>query len=129
MSFLETAEVPSLDNAGCSLTFGNACYVNLLANLENVGLDDIAYIESIDILESELLEKLSGSYICLGIMTLDGLINSLNLYFAEAQLYGVVAVGLNCLLLYDRAGTKLDNSYGDNVSFSSKSCVIPIFCL
>ena len=88
----------------------------MIANSENVGLEDIAHVEARLIVKSELSEGLLGGCARLVEVTLHGLVDSLNFDVAEAELNSFVAVVFNSLLHNDRAGACLDDCYGNNVS-------------
>ena len=47
---------PSFDCTGKTVTFADACYINLFAFCENVNFDFVTYIVSGIIFESEFLE-------------------------------------------------------------------------
>ena len=75
MRFLKAAEVPSLDGAGSSFTFACSDNVYFVAGSKCVCLDDVAYVESADISESELSENLLGSDIVLCEVAFHGLVD------------------------------------------------------
>ena len=62
MGFLKTVEVPSLNNARCTLTFALAGNVNLVSGGEYVCLYEIAYVVSVWVGKAELFESFLGSY-------------------------------------------------------------------
>ena len=116
VSHLESGEVPSLDGACGALTFACTYNVNVIADSENVSLEDIAHVEARLVVKSELSEGLLGGDARLVEVTLLGLVDSLYLDVAEAELNSLVAVVLNSLLHNDRAGACLDDCYGNNLS-------------
>ena len=90
--FLESAEVPSLDYACCSLTLACADYVNLFACCKDVCLDDVANVEVAVIFKSEFLKNLLGSNVCLVEVTLLRLVCSCYFLVLEAKLNSCIAV-------------------------------------
>ena len=65
-----------------ALTFACTDNVNVIANSENVGFEDITHVEARLIVKSELSEGLLGGCARLVEVTLHGLVDSLNFVFA-----------------------------------------------
>ena len=98
------------------MTLACADNVNLVACCEHIGLEDIAYVNVCNALETELLEYLLGSNIVLCEVTLHSLVDSLCLYVTEADLNSLIAVIFDRLLLCDYTRTCFNDCYGDYVT-------------
>lgn len=99
----------------------------LVAVCEHVSLDEVAYVVSAAIAESEFLQGLLRGNVALLEVAGERLAHALRLLIAEANLNCIVAVVFNSLLLCDNTRTGFNNCYGTTLPFSSKICVMPIF--
>ena len=86
MGFLQAVQTPALDCAGIALTFAGAGHIDLIAHCKDVGLDQVAYVVSVGILQAEFAESSLGSHIALCEMTLHGLVHAVGLQVAEARI-------------------------------------------
>ncbi len=60
VGFLQSVEIPALDDAGVALTLAGAGDVYLVAGGEHVRLYQVAYVVSVDVVEPELSESSLG---------------------------------------------------------------------
>ena len=89
---LEPVEVPALDGAGVALTLAGADYVHV-AGGEGVCLDDIADVERVAVVETELTQGLLGRHVplCRNAPS-GGLVTRLAETSPKPELHGGVAV-------------------------------------
>ena len=127
VGLFKSLEVPALDDAGVTLTFAGARYVNLVAVCEHVSLDEVAYVVSAAIAESEFLQGLLRGNVALLEVAGERLAHALRLLIAEANLNCIVAVVFNSLLLCDNTRTGFNNCYGHDSALFVEICVMPIF--
>ena len=86
VGLFKSLEVPALDDAGVTLTFAGARYVDLVAVCEHVSLDEVAYVVSAAIAESEFLQGLLRGNVALLEVAGERLAHALRLLIAEANL-------------------------------------------
>ena len=111
-----TACVPTLHDALIAVTLGGAGHVNEVALFESVRLDDVADVQLGGVVQVELAEILLGSHARLVQVTHLGLGQLALGDVLKAQLHSGVAFLLGSLLLDNGAGTRLNNSNGDDLA-------------
>ena len=116
VSLLESCVVVALDSAGKTFTLAGAADINDVALSECIGLYDVADVETRDIVKSEFLQSSLECYVSLLEVACEGLVYPLGSDVAEAELYCLVTVVLDCLLLNDYAGACLTNGNGNDLS-------------
>ena len=112
----ELVEIPSLDSAGVSVTLGNTCDIDLLALGEGIDGYYRANFKCGAIVKAEFLEMTLRCNACLLKVTKLCLVRIL-LYILVCELYSVVAVVLDGLLLCYHARTCFNQGYGYYVAF------------
>src|SRR5690606_16998197 len=112
------AEVPALDRALEALALGHALDVDLLAHLEDVGLDLAAHLEATDLVvgDAELPQATARLHLGLGQVAGLGLVHQHGALAADGDLHGAVAVGLAGLHLGDAVRGGLDQGHRDGLA-------------
>ena len=110
----------TLDNAGVALALADAGAVNVLALSEDVGLDDVAHIDSGAVVQAELLQDLHGLHASLGEVAQLGLVELALGDGLIAHLHGLITVVLDSLLLHHGAGAGFDDGHGDDLAVGVK---------
>ena len=118
----------SLDVALCSLTFGNACNIQLFAGLEDFYCKFLVELIFRSVFNSDFLEILLRSCLSLFEVTLERLGNSVSFLISIADLNRFVTVCLSSLNLSYDDRTRFDYCYRNcNARFGKKSASFRLF--
>ena len=110
---LDVAAV-TLDSALVAVTLADTGDVDVVAFLEGSGGDNVANVQFVAVLQTELFQVSHGSNACLAGVAQLGLAQLALGNFFVTELYGCIAFLLNGLLLHDHAGACFDDSYGND---------------
>ena len=104
-------------------------HVDLVAVCEDVSLDEVAYIVSVAIVSSlnSFRVLLRGNIALCEVARDAACLRVVAFMIAKANLNCFVAVVFNSLLLSDNTRAGFNDGYGNDLPFSSKICVMPIF--
>ena len=120
MSHRTTSEVVTFDTAGKTLTFGSTRNINQFSSTKYVNADGITDFIFRSICKTHLANELYRAYASLLEMAFQGFVYFIFFNFTEAELYCVVAVRLNRLVLDHDVVARLYDRNRDNFAFFVK---------
>src|SRR5262249_48016480 len=109
---LRTTEIPALHRAREPATDRDAGYVDLLSGDKVIGLDEVANVEKVLLVDAELGKFALGLDLSFRKLTAFGLGETLGLREAGAELHGRVAVLVGRAPANDLAAVELEHGYG-----------------
>ena len=116
VGLFQTMAVETLDRSGEAVTLADSAYVDHVAVLECVSLDQVADIEGVHVVEFELAEDFLVADISLVEVPLHGFVCFLYACIAKSKLQCAIAVCFDSLLLNDRARACLDDCHGNDLT-------------
>ena len=120
VSHFKTVLIPSLDNAREAVSFGKSHYVYLVALGASFDGKHLSHRIFGEIVHSELFQYFLRFYARFFELSVVGLVEVFLLRFAETDFDRLVTVFFLSLDLDYRAGTCLDDRYGDYFSVGGK---------
>ncbi len=111
-----TFEAVALDSTCEATPFGSAYHIYSLAHVEDADRDLLSLLVLFQIRGANFAQVAQGRQITLAQMTTLPPGQTFGFDFLEAQLYRLVPIPLQCLLLDDETRPSLDNRNRDNLS-------------
>ena len=111
------SEVVTLDTAGKTLALGSTRNINKFSSTKYVNADGVTDFVFRSICKTHLANELYRADACLLEMAFQGFVYFIFFNFTEAELYCIIAVGLNRLVLDDDVVARLYDRNRDNLAF------------
>ena len=107
--FLQSVLVMPLDGTCKTFTLAGTADIHAVTDCKCISLNNIAYVQSVAVVQTEFLQCLLRCNISLCKVTFFRLVESLRLYIAVTHLYCCISVVFHGLLLHDGARTSFYN--------------------